>query len=448
MMISSFIPSRVHLVLLGSAFAALTACAEKEVILPGAREDLRPTGYETAPDYIPDAANNQTRAIRLPAQRSNAEWAQSGGTAFHRVDHAALRATPQHVWSTKIGNGDGRRVRITADPVVAGGLIYTLDSGARVSAVTPAGGLTWSTDLIPVTDDEEQATGGGMAYDKGILYVSSGYGRVSALDAKTGAVRWTQKLEATGSGTPLIHDGLLYLVAGDDTGWAIQTDTGRIAWRIQATPSVANVLGAPAPVIAGDFVVFAFGSGELIAAFRKGGLRRWNASLAGQRVGRAASRIGDITGSPVVAGNRIFAGNHSGRSAAISIVSGERLWTTPQGALGPVWPAGDSVFAVTDLSQLVRLDATDGSLIWVADLPGFVKDKPRKRAAVFAHYGPILAGGRIIVASNDGNLRFYSPENGSLISTVAVPNGATTAPVVAGNTLYVVSTSGELHAFR
>ncbi|MHA6262243.1 PQQ-like beta-propeller repeat protein [Arenibacterium sp. CAU 1754] len=447
-MIASFIPSRAQLVLLIGALAVLTACAEKEIILPGEREDLRPTGYENAPDYIPDPAANQSRAIRLPAQRSNAEWAQSIGTPSNRVDHAALRVAPQHVWSAKIGNGDGRRVRITADPVVAGGLIYTLDSGARVSGVTPAGAVAWSTDLIPVTDDEEQATGGGMAYDKGVLYVSTGYGRLTALDAANGAVRWTQRLEATGSGTPLIHDGLIYLVAGDDTGWAIHTDTGRVAWRVQATPSVANVLGAPAPVIAGDFVVFAFGSGELMAAFRKGGLRRWNASLAGQRVGRAASRIGDITGSPVIAGSTLFAGNHSGRTAALSTVSGGRLWTTAQGALGPVWPAGDSVFAVTDLSQLVRLDAREGSPVWVVNLPGYVKEKPRKRAEVFAHYGPILAGGRIIVASNDGLLRFFSPEDGSLTASVAVPNGATTAPVVAGNTLYVVSTTGELHAFR
>ena len=447
-MISSFTFTRMGLALGAGAMLVLVACSEKEVILPGEREDIRKFTAGTALERAPDEVDNLSRAIRVPAAKANKTWAQTPGMSAHRTTNAALRAAPELAWSVNIGSGDGRRVRITADPVVAGGLIYTLDSGARVSGVTPDGDIAWSTDLIPVTDDEEQATGGGMAYDNGTLYVSSGFGRLTALDASTGDVRWTQRLEATGSGVPMINGGLIYLVAGDDTGWAIDKDDGRIAWQIDAAPSVANVLGAPAPVIAGDFVVFAFGSGELIGAFRRGGLRRWSATVAGKRTGVVASRIGDITGSPVVVGKRIYVGNHSGRTAALTTIDGETIWSSRVGALGPVWPVGDSIFAVTDESQLARIDAGDGSVVWVADLPGYVKDKPKKRARIYAHYGPIMAAGRLVVASNDGNLRFFAPEDGALTATVKVPGGATTAPVVADQTLYVVSTSGQLYAFR
>lgn len=445
---STVFPVRLGLALAGGAFLLLTACAEQELILPGEREAIRGQIDGTRLEPTPDAINNISRPIQVPAARRSATWAQPPGMPSHRVDNSVLRVAPQHIWSANIGSGDDRRVRITADPVVAGGLIYTLDSGAQVSAVTPAGQVAWSVDLIPVTDDEEQATGGGMAYDNGTLYVSSGFGRLTALDAKTGGVRWTQKLSATGSGTPLISDGLVYLVAGDSTGWAIDAKDGRIKWQINAAPSVANVLGAPAPVIAGEFVVFAFGSGELIGAFRRGGYQRWSATVAGGRTGRVASRIGDITGSPMVVGNRIYAGNHSGTTSAISTDAGEVIWTARQGAVGPVWPVGGSVFAVSSESQLVRLDGSDGSVIWAVDLPGYLKDKPRKRGEIVAHYGPIMAGGQLVIASNDGFLRFVAPEDGSLIASVPVPGGATTAPVVADGTLYVVSTDGKLHAFR
>ena len=449
-MIAPFLSTAMARALTGGALLALLAsCAEKEVILPGEREDLRAFVADTPLERAPDEENNTSRAIRLPGQTANATWAQAIGMPANRTAHPALRVAPQLAWSADIGSGDAKRVRITADPVVAGGLIYTLDSGARVSAVTPQGQLAWSVDLIPVTDDEEQATGGGMAYDKGTLYVSSGFGRLTALDATSGAVRWTQRLEATGSGTPLIHDGLVYLVAGDDTGWAVRTDNGRVAWQLDGAPSVANVLGAPAPAIAGEFVVFAFGSGEVVGAFKKGGIRRWSATVAGRHVGSAASRIGDITGSPVLVGSTAYVGNHSGRTAAVDTANGELLWTSRQGALGPIWPAGDSIFAVTDQSQLARIDSRDGSVVWVRDLPGYVKQKPKKRGALYAHYGPVLAGGRIVVASNDGNLRFFAPEDGSLVASVPVPGGgATTAPVVANRTLYVVSANGQLHAFR
>lgn len=438
---AKFSVSRTGAAFLGGSLLLLSACAEPEVILPGEREDIR--GADTVA-----VVENQSKPISLPKQVSNTSWAQNYGTPEFRTNNAAMRATPQLIWSTQIGSGDERRRRITADPVVAGGLIYTLDSGATVTGVAPNGGVVWSTDLVPSGEDSGQATGGGMAYDGGVLYVSSGFGRVTALDAKTGAVRWRQKLNATGSGTPTIRDGLLYLVAGDETAWAINTKDGRIAWQLSGTPSVGNVLGAPAPALTRDLVIFAFGSGDIIASFRKGGIRRWFASVTGERKGRAASRIGDVTGSPVISGSTLYAGNHSGRTVAFDSESGERKWTAAEGAIGPVWPAGDSVFLVSDRSQLMRLNASDGSVIWARDLPGFVKDKPRKRGAVFAHYGPILAGGRIVLASNDGYLRLYNPTDGVLLGQVPVPGGATTGPVVAGNTLYVVGTKGQLHAFR
>ncbi len=434
--------SRVGLSVAAVSLTVLAACEEPEVILPGAREDIRPAAdTETV-------ATRGSKPISVPAQKANASWPQSPGTAAFRTTNAQLRATPQQVWSTPIGKGDSRKQRITAEPVVAGGLIYTLDSGATVSAVSPQGQKVWSTGLIPASDGDSDATGGGMAYANGVLYVSSGFGRLTALDAKTGVIRWQKRLNATGSGAPLVNDGLLYLVAGDETGWAIDAKDGRIAWQVQGTPSVGNVLGAPAPVVASDLAVFAFGSGDISATFRRGGISRWNASVAGGRRGRAAAQIVDVTGGPMVSGDTIYIGNHSGRTVAFDSGSGERKWTADEGAVDTVWPAGNSLFQVSDRSQLIRLDAATGAVVWAQDLPGFVKDKPNRRGPIVAHYGPIMAGGRLVIASNDGYLRFFSPVDGTLVHRVEVPGGATTAPVVAGQTLYVVSAKGDLHAFR
>ncbi|APG47344.1 PQQ-like beta-propeller repeat protein [Phaeobacter porticola] len=428
-------------ILTGTALALiLSACTEPEVILRGERLDLR--------DDSVTVVTNESRAIALPAARSNASWPQGPGVEGLRPTHPALAAAPNAIWSTSIGDGDSRRQRITANPVIGDGRIYTLDSGAKVSAVGTNGALQWQSELIPATDSSGQATGGGLAYEGGVLYVSSGYGVLTALNATSGATIWRQELEATGSGQPTVRDGLVYLVAGDDTGWAVHAKDGRIAWQVQATPSPSNILGAPAPAVTSDLAIFAFGSGDLTATFRKGGLRRWNASVAGKRIGRTISRIGDVTGSPVVSGNRMYVGNQSGRTAAFDIGSGDRLWTVPHGAVDPVWPVAGSVFLISDLGQLLRLDADSGEAIWASDLPGYLKDKPRKRGAVVAHHGPVVAGGQVIVASNDGLLRFYNPQNGALVRTVEVPGGASTAPVVAGGTLYVVSSKGQLHAFR
>lgn len=433
--------SGARALLCGTALAGLlVACAEEEVILRGEREDIRP---EYAVEVV-----NQSRAISLPQQTVNTSWPQGHGAEASRTAHPALSVAPQRVWSVGIGAGDSRRQRITATPVVGGGRIYTLDSGAQVSAVSPQGQLLWQAKLVPAADDDGQATGGGLAYDDGVIYVSSGFGVLTALDAGTGAQIWRQELDATGSGQPRVSGGLVYLVAGDDTGWAVNTKDGRIAWQVEAAPSPSNILGAPAPVVSRDLAIFAFGSGDLIATFRRGGLRRWTASVAGQRTGRTLSRITDVTGAPVISGKRLYVGNNSGRTVAIDLDTGDRLWTAREGASGTAWPAGDSLFQVSDLNQLLRLDARTGEVIWAVDLPGFVKDKPGKRGRIYVHHGPVVAGGQIVVASNDGVLRFFNPQDGSLTRTIDVPGGATTAPVVADRTLYVVSSKGELLAYR
>jgi glucose dehydrogenase len=228
----------------------------------------------------------------------------------------------------------------------------------------------------------------------------------------------------------------------------VNRNDGTVAWQIGASDDTNNILGAPAPALTDDLAIFAFGSGEVQAVFRQGGLSRWDASVLGKRPGRALSNVSDVTAAPVVSGDRVYLGNQSGRIVALDVNSGARLWSAREGATGPVWPAGDSVFAVSDLNELLRLDAADGAKIWGAELPNFTQRKPKKQSRIVTHHGPIVAGGRVILASGDGALRSYDPANGALVGSVEIPGGATTAPVVAGQTLYVVSSKGQLLAYR
>jgi len=437
-------------ILLGAAgFLALSACDKDDPILTGEREDIRApvTDGQAAPESATQTADAPA-PIRLPATRANAEWTQRIGSPATRTDHPALSKAPQLAWSASIGAGDGRRTRITADPVVAEGRVFAMDSQSRVTALSTSGETLWTRDLVPENERPTDASGGGLTYGDDKLFVTTGFGFLTALDPETGAELWQQKLRATGSGTAAVRGGLIYLVAGDDVAWALETDTGRIRWRLSATPDINNVIGGPAPAISDKYAIFAFGSGEVQAAFRKGGLRIWDAQIAGQRPGLASARVADVTGDPVIDGDRIYIGGHSGRMVALRLANGERLWTASEGPLSPVWPAGDSIFLISDRNELVRLKKADGTRVWGTRLPFFVKDRPRKQSEIFAHYGPLVAGGQVVVASSDGKLRFFDPVSGQLARSIEVPGGATSNPVVAGGTLYAVSTKGQLHAFR
>lgn len=433
-----------------SALAFLSACAEPDVVLPGERQDVRSVlqGQDEFESQQPVFGGNSKRGISLPSARVNKDWAQTAGSPANRVSHPALGSGLSLLWAANIGEGDSRKHRITADPVVASGRIFTLDAQSIVTATSTSGATLWQADLRPARDQAGDASGGGLVVAGGTVYVSIGFGVLSALDASTGAVRWNQQLDASGSGTPTVSGDLVYVTAGDNTGWVVNRKDGTVAWQVGSTGDTNNVLGAPAPALTDDLAIFAFGSGEVQAVFRRGGLNRWDASVLGKRAGRALSNVSDVTAAPVVSGGRVYVGNQSGRIAALDVESGSRVWTAREGAVGPVWPVGGSVFAVSDLNELIRLDASDGAKIWGVELPNFVKRRPLKQSRIVAHHGPIVAGGRVIIASGDGLLRSFDPTNGALIASAEIPGGATSAPVVAGRTLYVVSKNGQLLAYR
>jgi outer membrane protein assembly factor BamB len=179
-----------------------------------------------------------------------------------------------------------------------------------------------------------------------------------------------------------------------------------------------------------------------------GGTKIWQSSIAGRRLGRAYAYAADVTGDAVIDGKVIFAGTAAGRTVAISASSGDRIWSADEGALGPVVVAGGSIFLVNDQAELVRLDAATGEVIWTVEMPYFTKEKVKRRKAIFAHYGPVLAGGRVMVVSSDGLLRAFDPTNGNLTHSTDIPGGAAAQPAVAGGVLYVVGGNGQLHAFR
>lgn len=437
--------------LLGAGgLALLAACSEPEVILTGERENIRDilVEGETQTALAEQAQTGAIPPLSLPPARANASWSQAIASPITRPAHPQFGGQPTLIWSVDIGEGDGRKSRITADPVVAGGRVFTLDAETRVSAVSTGGQLIWSRDLTPSNDRSSDASGGGLAYGDGVLYVASGFGSLTALDAATGGQIWHQNLQATATGSPSVAGDLVYLVSGDQLAWAIDRRNGRIRWQLSATSDRRNVLGAPAPSVSDEYVVFAFGSGEAQGAFRRGGLRLWDAQIAGRRGGFSAGLVADITGDPIIVGDRVFLGSHAGRTVALNVANGERLWTAPDGPLNPIWPAGNSLFMVSDRNELLRLSAQDGRRIWGVSLPFFTKNRPRRQAEIFAHHGPIIASGRLILVSNDGLMRFFDPTTGRALGQVEMPDGATTNPVVANGTLYVVTTKGQLLAYR
>lgn len=387
-------------------------------------------------------------ALDLPNVRSNTEWTHQGGNAQHYSGHVALSSDLTLQWATAIGQGDSRRSEISASPIIQGDRIFTLDSQSLVTALRLDGSVIWQRNVSEAYSDVNEAFGGGLAVQGNKLFVTTGFGTVLALSVSSGEGYWEQDLASFGGASPTVFDDLLYVSARDGAAWAIETSTGRIKWQVVGQSVQSSYTGGPGAAVSDKYALFPFGSGDLVAAFRLGGQRSWSSILSGARLGRARGQVQDLTGQPVIEGSVVYLANSSGRMAAIDLDTGLRLWTANQGSQDDIFVVGSSLFAVSDENNLIRVSKADGKLVWSTPLPQSTQASMLRRGKTFVHHGPILSGGRLLLASSDALIRQFDPANGDLIKIIEMPSGAASAPIVVGGTLYVLSTNGNLLAFR
>ncbi len=426
----------------------LAACGDNDEFLRGERIEVRAERFESAGSIGAAVRTHASDVFQAPETVRNTDWTHVSGGPAHQPVHPVFSSAPGPVWDVNIGQGNGRRHRITADPIIADGRIFVLDSQARVTAVDTGGRILWNRDLTPPRERGGDASGGGVAAADGRVFATTGFGDVVALDAATGEEIWRQDVEAPATGSPTASGGLVYLVTRASMAWTIDASNGRVLWRLPGTPVSSGTLGTASPAVTGRVAVIPFGDGELITVLRQGGAPLWSSVVSGRRPGRAYANSNDITSDPVVTGGIVYAGNQSGQSVALRLGTGERVWTVRDGAQGPVTVAGGSVFMISDLNELIRLDAATGERIWSRELKYFRNERARRHKAIHVHYGPVLAGGGLWVASSDGTVVSYNPETGARRHVIDIAGGAASSMAFADGTMYVISGRGKLHAYR
>lgn len=421
----------------------LSGCGyfDDEERLPGERIPVRATPEDEV--ISPELA---AEIGALTPATANSDWPQVNGAPTHAPGHLAAPASLSVAWRADIGGGGEQ---LTATPVVAEGRVYTLDDKSTVSAFSTGGGaLSWRVDLTPENEGSDDGFGGGLAYEKGLLFVTTGFGDVVALNASTGTEIWRQRMTAPVRAAPSVQNGIVIAISRDNTAFGFSADDGSVRWRVQGAGlrSAGNYGGASAAISPGGVAIVPFASGELVAVRATSGQRLWTDVASGSRRGLASSVISDISADPVILGVAVIAGNMSGQLIATDGRNGGRGWTREFGAMGPVWADGQTIWLVTDRAELKRLSGLQGSTMWTTALPRYEDEEDRED--VITYGGPVLAGGRLLVTSSDGELLSFDPVTGEQLSSVEISGLSGIAPVVAGGVVYVITLSGDLVALR
>lgn len=432
------------------AFGTLAGCdsvtgmftSEDKTVLPGKRLSVMELGSTLEVD--PAIADE---LVILPQPYVNPDWAQPGGSPDNANYHLAAPGPLDRLWSVDAGAGSDRVAQLTASPVIADGKIFVLDAESTVRAFDrKTGKRLWETDLVPEGEDADEGRGGGVAFDNGKIFVVTGFGTGHGLDAASGAIVWTQTLGEPFRAAPTANGGRVFAVTADNQTIAFAQETGEVLWRHRGIVESAGILSSPSPAVAGSVVISPYSSGEVVALRVANGTPVWSDSL--NRTGRltSLSELNDIAGRPVIDRDRVFAISHSGRMVSIDLRTGERAWTRDIGGVQTPWVAGDYLYLITNSEELVAISRRDGRIRWITPMPRWEDPEDREDPIVWS--GPVLVSDRLILVSSTGDATSVSPYTGEILGRIDLPDDVLIAPVVADETLYILTDSASLIALK
>lgn len=436
---------------LALALVSLGGCSKVTGIFekdkPAPIEGDRISVLELQKSLEPDAATDGGGVV-LNAPWVNDIWPQAGGYPNHSMQNIAMDAGAiKNVWKSGIGKGSSKKLPLTSQPVVASGVVYTLDADAELRAFrADNGNMIWKADVSDPQEDET-VIGGGVAYASQSLFVTNGSDEVICLDPQNGEIRWRKHLPAPARAAPSATGGRVFVSTLDNRLYALNVQDGSILWEYAGVSEVAGLLGAASPAAKSDIVVSAFSSGEITALRVENGSVSWSDNLANvRRYGGGLESLSDIKAMPVLNGGLVIAISFGGKIAAIDERTGMRVWQREIGGAQTPWVAGNTVFVISEENQLVALRMQDGGIVWVRDLPRF--ENPEKRKDEIRWSGPVMASGRLLLAGSNEQLLQVNAVDGEIVAQMDIGKPVSIPPVIAQGTLYLLSDDGTLMAYR
>jgi outer membrane protein assembly factor BamB len=257
---------------------------------------------------------------------------------------------------------------------------------------------------------------------------------------------WKTNLGVPIVNAPVVNGGRIFVSSEDNHFVTLAESDGRKLWDHQGISEAAGILSSTSAAVAGEFVIVPYTSGELYAIRVQNGRVAWNDMLTRSGQVTALSELDDIAGRPVVDRDMVFAISHSGVMAAISLSTGDRVWSRDIGGIQTPWAAGDFLYVLTTDSQLMCLRRKDGRVKWIKQLDRWEDPQDKSDAIVWA--GPVLVSNRLIVVSNTGVIASISPYTGRELGRETFEGGTMISPVVANGTLYVLTKHAELLALK
>lgn len=247
---------------------------------------------------------------------------------------------------------------------------------------------------------------------------------------------WREQLPAVSYTAPFVAGGRVFVLTADRSVSAFDARNGRRLWT-QQRPGEPLVLRHGGVMLAvGDTLVVGL-SGRLAGLDPLTGRVRWEAPIAVPRGVNDVERLVDLVGTTSRVGDSVCARAFQAAVGCVNAARGAVVWTKP--ASGAEGLHGDErlVFGTESDGKVIAWKRENGERAWVSEL--------------LRHRGltaPLSLGRSVVVGDATGLVHLLSREDGSPLNRLATDGSPImAAPVVAGNTLVVLTRNGGVHGF-
>ena len=162
----------------------------------------------------------------------------------------------------------------------------------------------------------------------------------------------------------------------------------------------------------GDAIRGGRSSGEIAAFSADDGELKWVDAVTQASRTLAVSGLTDVAASPVIIDGVVYATGVAGRTIAVKLSNGERIWEQNVGSAYTPAISGNALFMVDLEDNVIALERKSGKTFWRTALPVV-----RKKRFFSVWAGPMLAGNLLWAVSNDGNIASIDPGTGNLVNT-------------------------------
>jgi outer membrane assembly lipoprotein YfgL len=327
-------------------------------------------------------------------------------------------------WTARIGTVD---LSLTVN--VSGGTVTVASGDGTVAAIDAATGR----DLWRASAGGPLAAGVGS--DGKTAAVITRSNELVALAA--GKPAWRQKLAAVGYTAPFVAGGRVFVQTADRAVSAYDGETGRKLWSQQRPGEPLVLRHAGVMLAVGDTLVVGL-SGRLTGLDPLTGAVRWEAPLATPRAINDVERLVDLVGSASRVGNSVCARAFQAAVGCVNIgARGSVAWTKPANGGEGVHGDDKLVFGTEADGRVIAWRRENGERAWLVE-----RLRYRELTA------PLSLGRSVVIGDSTGLVHMLSREDGSPLNRLTTDGSPImAAPVVAANTLVVVTRNGGVFGF-